>query len=178
MIKAAKEAISKLQATTKRTEKEMILKENREVLEPILVFLLNDKIKTGLSHKKIEKQISGYEWTRVENPTLELINYLKENKTGTDENISKVQFLAKETGEEQLALELATKTLKTGVDAKTINKIWGPVIDVFEVQLAKKFEEHSHKIKNKEFVLTEKLDGIRCVLIKKGESVNFLFSFK
>ena len=173
MLKTAKEAIIALQSTTKRTEKEMILKANKDVLKPILTFLLDPQIRTGLAHKKIQKEVPTYVGETPINPTLELMEYLKINNTGTDEVVSRVKFLAAATGEPELALELATKTLKTGVDAKTLNKVWGKTINVFEVQLAKKFEEHYHKIKGKEFILTEKLDGIRCILIKKGDSINF-----
>lgn len=59
------------------------------------------------------------------------------------------------------------------MDAKTVNEAFGKeIIRVFEVQLAQKYFEFPEYVKGKEFTLTQKLDGIRCVAIKKQDAVS------
>ena len=48
-------------------------------------------------------------------------------------------------------------------------KVWGNVINKFSVMLAKKYEEHSHKIDT--MIITQKLDGMRCIFLKENNIV-------
>ena len=52
-----KQLISQLQNTNSRTEKELILSNNRKQLEFLLTFLCDKNIITGLSTKKIQKEV-------------------------------------------------------------------------------------------------------------------------
>ena len=71
---------------------------------------------------------------------------------------------------------LITKSIKLGIDAKTANKVYGKgFIPTFECMLAEKYFEFPQKVNGKEFTITLKLDGIRCLLIKENGKV-LLFS--
>ena len=167
-MKKLRQLINQLQSTNSRTEKELILSQNREELEFVLAFLCDKKLITGLSTKKIQKEVSLQSVPQLsEIETLQhIINYLKINNTGTDDNISYIKSLA---NGDQFLLDIATKSLKVGVDSKTLNKVWGNVINKFSVMLAKKYEEHQHKIDN--MIVTLKLDGMRCILLKENGKV-------
>lgn len=166
IIKVVKE----LQATTKRKEKEEILKNNEVIIKDFLCFLLDDKKVTGLSTKKIEKDVPLRDVGQFYSPLKEIIDYLTVNKTGRDEDISIVKSLAK-LGDENFLLAVATKSLPTGCDAKTINKVFGKqTIPTFDVMLAEKYVEIPE---GSEFILTQKLDGMRCLGIKENGKVTF-----
>jgi DNA ligase-1 len=62
------------------------------------------------------------------------------------------------------------KDLKLGINAKGINKVWKDLIPQFNVMLADKYFEKQQKVKNKEFIITQKLDGCRFILIKDENS--------
>lgn len=163
-----KQLINQLQSTNSRTEKELILSQNKDKLEFLLTFLCDKNLVTGLSTKKIQKDVPLQAVPQLsELETLhQIINYLKINNTGTDDNISYIKSLA---NGDQFLLDIATKSLKVGVDSKTLNKVWGNVIQKFSVMLAKKWEEHSHKVDT--MIVTLKLDGMRCILLKENGMV-------
>lgn len=164
------EIVKQLQATTKRKEKEQILKDNEAEIKSFLCFLLDDKKTTGLSTKKIEKDVPLREVEPFFSPLKDIIDYLSVNKTGRDEDISIVKSLAK-LGDENFLLAVATKSLPTGCDAKTINKVFGKqTIPTFDVMLAEKYTTIPE---GTEFILTQKLDGMRCLGIKENGKVNF-----
>jgi DNA ligase-1 len=131
----------------------------------VLYFVYNPYILTGLSTKKISKQVTekrvtfyGFE---------DIARYILKHNTGTDHDIATVQNFIKLQSSElhNFYKDVFTKDLKIGITADTINKIIPNFIPAFDVMLAKKFEEHKDKIKGN-FVITEKLDGNRIVVIK------------
>ena len=64
-------------------------KRKQEILE-VLFFVYNPYIITGLSDKKINKQVSQ-DMERNNDDILKMFNYLKENHTGTDKDIYYIQ---------------------------------------------------------------------------------------
>lgn len=163
--------INQIAATSSRNKKEAILRENQgnELLRDVFYFVFNPYILTGLSTKKITKEVimrhdcfdhfTSYEDTK---------NYILKHNTGTDVDIATVQnfILGNQSSElRDFYIKIFTKDLKIGITADTLNKVYGNFIPVFDVMLAKKFEDHKHKIKG-DFVITKKLDGNRLVVIK------------
>lgn len=168
-----------LRSTTSRKEKEAILLVNKdyELFTKVLHFLLNPYITTGISTKKITKKVNIDNSARMDT-LLELLNYIRVNNTGRDEDIAVCQKYVYHLDSElvEFVIGLITKSLKLGIDAKTANKVYGKgFIPTFECMLAEKYFEHSHKVEGKSFTVTLKLDGIRALLIKENGKVS-LFS--
>ena len=161
--------INQIANTSSRNDKERILKENQdnELLKDVFYFVFNPYILTGLSTKKITKEVKIHNvdyFTSFE----QMKNYIFKHNTGTDKNIAIVQnFINNQPFElKDFYFKVFTKNLKIGITASTLNKIYGKnFIPEFSVMLAKKFEDHKHKIKG-DFVITKKLDGNRLVVIK------------
>jgi DNA ligase-1 len=163
-----------LSSTSSRIDKERILSENKdnELFLNILNFVYNPYILTGLSDKKINKNINI---TIQINPVLEDINqamkYLEVNNSGRDIDIVNIQhFIRSHSGKDiqEFLKQIFTKNLKVGITADTINKIIPNYIKVFDVMLAKKYDDYKEKVKGKDFILTKKLDGNRLVVIKEN----------
>ncbi|MFA6778073.1 MAG: ATP-dependent DNA ligase [Bacilli bacterium] len=156
--------------TSSRNEKEAILREHKDnkLFKDILYFVFNPYILTGISSKKIKKNIKLNEGRNIYD-IYDLMNYLKENNTGKDIDIFSVQSFIKGEPEEyrNFITQMVTKDLIIGITADTINKIYGDFIPTFSVMLAKKFDEHKEKVKDS-FVITKKLDGNRLVIIKEN----------
>jgi len=160
--------VNQLASTSGRNDKETILKKNQsnEKLKDVFYFIYNTYILTGLSTKKINKKTKekGKTFDNFE----DMKNYILKHNTGTDHDIATVQnFIKNQPIELQdFYKKVFTKDLKIGITSGTLNKIYGKdFIPEFAVLLAKKFEEHSHKIKGN-FVVTEKIDGNRIIVIK------------
>lgn len=161
--------IKQIGDTSSRTEKENILKQNsnNQLLKEILQFTYDPFIVTGLSSKKINKDTNLSPSTEL-NTIQEVMNYLKQNNTGRDIDIANIHhFIYRHDKElQEFFKKVVTKELKIGVTAKTLNKVYGKgFIKEFSVMLAKKFDEHKDKI-NGNFVITQKLDGNRIIVLK------------
>ena len=160
-----------LQSTSKKTEKVKILKDNeRNILfQDTLKWLLNPFVITGISSKKIDKKVSPmvvtddfdperFSWTTIK-------SYLENHNTGTDKDIAYAQaFLVNQPEEyREYYRQLITKSLKLGIDAKTVNSVYGKgFVPVFDVQLGTPLDKV--KLKGNEYIyISQKLNGCRCV---------------
>lgn len=171
-----KQIFDKLQSTNGRIEKENILKENinNKMFKFTLNFLLNPFITTGLSVKKINKSVEIISYAplvRTENEIVyfeTLLDYIKENNTGRDIDIAICQLFFRnfENEMQDFIKAILTKSLKIGLDAKTVNKIYGDnFIPTFNVMLGTAIEKC--KINNGDwFSIGKKLNGSRCVFYK------------
>ena len=182
-----------LQNTSSTILKQEMLSEcrNDETFKQILKFLLNPNIVTGINKKKIEKKVDAVrcDFTTI----IQLMDYLKEHNTGTDKDIACCQAFLNywsddyldQAGEEDVEdgfysadtqydnqkiqdfiKSIITKSLKLGVDVKTVNKVYGKdFIPVLNVMLGTSVE----KCKIPEgtwFAISQKLNGSRCFYYK------------
>ena len=162
-----KQIFDQLQATNSRIEKENILKANanNENFKYILNFLLDTNITTGISEAKINKIVPSDE-SHVS--FIQLLEYVKENNTGTDNILSEIHsFLNYQPFEMQdFYKSILTKSLKLGLDVKTVNKVYGDgFVFQFEVQLGTSIEKCKIP-ENTYFYLSHKLNGSRALFYK------------
>lgn len=165
----------KLQSTTKRNAKIQILKENQDntLFQTTLKWLLNPFEITGISTKKLNKQVP-YNTSPIQT-WRDMMVYLSENNTGKDTDIAIVQGFIESQPEKyrDYYKQLITKSLKLGIDAKTVNSVYGKnFVPVFDLQFAEKYFEKPEKVTG-EFTLTEKLDGYRLAAIIHNDKVEF-----
>lgn len=159
------EIFKKLQSTTKKNEKIEILKSNERNIkfEFTLRWLLNPFIISGISTKKLNKDMTGVTGNILDFPTL--LSYLETNNTGKDIDIATVQFSIEEypADEQEMCRQIVTKLLKLGVDAKTVNSVYDKgFIPIFDVQLGTPIDKV--KLKGDEYIyISQKLNGCRCV---------------
>lgn len=164
-----------LQATTKKTEKVKILEENKDniLFKATLKWLLNPFIVTGIGVKKLNKPVK-YGTTPIQT-WQDMMIFLENNNTGDDTAIGIVQgFISLQPDEHKdFYKQLVTKTLKLGIDAKTVNSVYGKgFVPSFEVQLANKYFEKPEKVTGS-FTLTEKLDGFRLATVIHNGEIKF-----
>lgn len=181
--------IKELQVSSGKRLQE-ILEENRnnQMLKDILYFVYNPFIITGLSNKKIKKDVSNIKvrGTRRFGNFIEeialisdedfqnalftnkrfditcMFDYLIDHNTGRDEDIAYVQTYIKAQPEEyrEIYRQIFTKELKLGITAKTINKVWKDFIPEFNVMLAEKYWDRMDKLEEgrPDVIITQKLD--------------------
>ena len=159
--------IEELQLTSGRNGKIALLEANKgNVLwTEVLKFLFDPMVVTGVSMKKVEKyqnetlDPTGYD------SLLDVMNYLRVHNTGTMYDVFVIRsFVAKHPVHRGWLLQLFTKSLKLGVDVATVNKVYGKgFIPVFSVMLAETVDNYPHYLDGKDFTITQKLDGVRCV---------------
>jgi DNA ligase-1 len=162
------EVCTLLKSTSSKTGKEQILKDNsgNDELKSILQFVFDSYTVTGISTKKISKPVSQPVTYKADS-IFDIMDYLKTHNTGTNEDIANVQYFLNQQSQDKQEFykSIITKSLKIGCDAKTLNKVYGDAfIKNFSVMLANKFWEHKNVVSNSPFIVTQKLDGMRCVV--------------
>lgn len=140
----------------------------------ILNFLLDPNKPSGLSKSKLNKKVKVKVINLNLNSLVEVVEYLVENNTGRDKDISVIQdFIVSNREHEEILKKIFTKTLKLGITAKTVNQIIPNFISVIEFMRAKNYIDRFDLGKfnfEKEYQISKKIDGIRCAIVKdKGE---------
>lgn len=174
--------IQQLINTTSRIEKERILKENidNEPFKEVLKYILNKLRICGISTKKLNKQLlnQSFNPAEINYSLIELLNYLDNHNTGTNEDVSIVQHSAQMIASQNRDLDMTseeiinfvysivTKSLRLGVDVKTANKVYGKnFIPKLEVQLGTSIENTTIP-QNEKIFISRKLNGTRCFYYK------------
>ncbi|MEG1564206.1 MAG: hypothetical protein RR365_10840 [Bacteroides sp.] len=179
-MEEVKEIFDAIRDTPRKSEKERIVSENKDnkQFSSALNFLLNPYVATGISDKKIKKNVGVKSLDTVGDSFDDVLGYLKLHNTGTDNDIAFVQqFLANQSKRmREFYLQLLTKSYRLGCAENTVNKAFGyEFIPKFECMLANKYFDNPNVVNGKEFTLTTKLDGIRCLAISDNNRVS-LFS--
>ena len=176
-MKSAYSIFKEIENTSGKNDKIAIIKANSDNNEfkEYLKFLYDDMIVTGLSSKKIGKEIDESFDTYFEDE-IEVMNYLRNNNTGRDIDIANVQnFIDSYLSDDRWVKfleEVFTKSYKCGITSSSVNKAIPDLIPTFSCQLAHPYEKHADKVKSA-FYLTQKLDGHRTLVRINGEKVTF-----
>lgn len=167
--------LENLKATSKISDKTIILEAVQDpTIKRVLNFLGDPNQVIGLSTKKIQKEVEHV----AHNLTLpELLDYLLEHNTGTENEIGMVQYFINQFDEhtKDVLAQVIGKSWTTTVGASLLNKVFGAgFIPVFEVQLAFPYDKKINGYSDKDvFVVTQKLDGFRAVVeVKDGKVVS------
>ena len=159
-----KELFELLASTGSSLAKRDILIENseNEQFTRFINYLLNPFLITGISEKKINKETDKQPTVFFESFT-DLMEYIFENNTGSDEVIANIrEFLNTQDDEmREFYASIITKSAKLGCDVKSVNKAFGKqFIPQWEVQQSYSIEKY--KLKDDEwFALSLKLNGVR-----------------
>lgn len=174
-MREVKRIFDEISNTSSRLAKEKILKDNQnnEKFIECLKFLLNDDIVTGISNKKLNKDVKLKPSVTID--FMDILLYLKEHNTGSDEDISVVKtYLSMIPNDmKDFLSQLITKKYRLGLNSKTVNKVIPNLIPQFNVMLASSYKDSKDKIDgNTYFILTTKLDGGRIIVIKDDNKID------
>ena len=156
-----------IQETSSTNDKKTIIAANKdnELFKKCLVFLLDGNINTGLSVKKIKKKVIKSEYIL---PTFEdVMKYLAQNNTGTDNDISMIQaFLDGHEEDRDFYEQMITKSFRLGADSKVINSVIPGLIPTWDIQQAYPLSEKNEPKDGEWFALTQKINGTNCSFYK------------
>lgn len=170
---ALNDFVKELNYTGSRLGKEAILRSATHGIRQVLQFLYNPFVVTGIKRKKIESRmrILGLTPKTVNEDgdrdfdLFSVLEYFTSHTTGSDKDVDYALSMAYKTPFPELVISIITKSLVLGVNETTLNKVYGKgFIPHFGVQLAERYD-FDNPFGDEEFFITEKLDGVRCVLI-------------
>ena len=164
------ELFYKIQGTSGTKDKIRLLSENseNERFKKWLKYLVSDDVVTGISTKKLSKKINmstklRQSWFHANSGFDDVIDYLKKNNTGTDDDIYEIQcFLRGHEEDREFYEQMITKKFKLGADVKIINKAIPGLIPTWEVQQAYPISDKNAPKKNEWFLLSSILNGANC----------------
>lgn len=175
MIKELYELVTEIQNTSGTNDKKAILsrEKDNELFKKFLKYVLDPMYIYGLQDKKLNKTKGNF--TSGFGNLFDVFEYLLINNTGKDNDAILVKSFINSQDEQyhDFLIKSITKKLKLGINAKSINSVYPGLINSFGVMLAKKYYDEQSKVESKEFYLTEKYDGVRCVAIKSNGKVSF-----
>lgn len=167
------EVIKLIGNTSSTNDKLYLLKKNENVpgLKEVLKFIYNPYCKTGISDKKLEKAlaIGGNPMQYIRGN--EAIAYFKSHTTGSDADLVFARDFILSTPDEAkwLAKAIVTQDLKIGVTATSLNKVYGKdFIPKIGCMLGTLYGDVGPTKTKWPCIVTEKLDGIRRILVKEN----------
>ena len=167
--------INELRNTASTNEKKTILERHKdnEIFKKILLYTYDPFRKYGISEKILNETMEEVtnESLPQYNNIFEFLDVLASSNINNElkRNIAAcVKYQQEEY--KDIVKCMFLKDLKIGANTTLINKVWKGLIPKFEVQLARKFNDVKLN-DNEKIYITEKFDGIRCVIIKENENV-------
>lgn len=147
------------------------------------ILLLDKGVSTNLSDKKLNKKVSSDTRDKTLNNYSDFIEYLLLYSSGKYSSIATIKYFIEQFKNNEDVYNtlylIASKKLKLGIGLAFYNKIAKKydlgLINDFKPQLAKNIDDINKKDYLKEgFVLTEKLDGVRCIcLFDQNSNIHF-----
>lgn len=131
---------------------------------------------TNISTKKITKAPGTYIETRTIRDWDDYLIFLVNECSGKNSDIKAIQnFLQYNKEYADFLRGVATKSIKMGISKSTLNKIYGSdFVPEVKLQLATKYFDNIDKVEGKRFSLSLKLDGIRCLAIRRGAKISLI----
>ena len=152
-----------IQETTGSNDKKVIISANKdnELFKRCLAFLLNPNIITGLSDKKLNKEVEMTKHIDITCDFESIMDYLETNNSGRDSDISIVQgfIMAQPEEHREFYSQMVTKKFRLGIDVKGVNKAIPNLIPTWEVQQAYPLADKNEPKDGEWFALSQKLNG-------------------
>lgn len=161
-------------------DKQFLLKKNENLpgLKEVLKFIYNPYVRTGISSAKLAKALQRH-GAEVDLTYLEALKYFTAHTTGTDVDLVVAEGFVSCTRRNHpdavwLAEAIITQDLKIGLTSTTLNKVFGDTfIPKVGCMLGTKYNDVGPKKTKWPCIVTEKLDGIRRILVKENGVCRF-----
>lgn len=160
--------------TSKGSEKEAILRTHKDnkVLQQVFFYTYNTFFTYGI--KKVPT-VSNFGSYNIEEQFVNIENILKllSNREVTGNSAAQTVYNLLELfnrDSQDIIYRIINRDLKIGATDTIMNKLVPGLVPKFEVVLANKFDEKSAKIVNKNWFISHKLDGMRCIVFVNGDT--------
>lgn len=176
--------LKKISSISGTNEKIALIKKfDDDDLKEVYKWLFDNSRISGIAEKKFEKdcgfELAGDFRTCDQKTIVDVFRYLDFHHTGSGKDIIEIKDLMNEicsTDEEkEIFKKIVCKNLPLGVDSKTINKCFSGLIPTFDVCLCDKYYDKPELVDGKkEFAISTKIDGCRCIAIKENGIVRLI----
>jgi hypothetical protein len=176
--------LNKIASISGTNEKIALIKSVKDDdLKEVYKWLFDNSRISGIAEKKFEKDY-GFELaedfrTCNQKTIVDVFRYLDCHHTGASKDVIEVKDLMNEIcstdKEKEIFKKIVCKNLPLGVDSKTINKCFPGLIPTFNVCLCDKYYDKPELVDgSREFAISTKIDGCRCIAIKEKGNVRLI----
>lgn len=157
-----------IKSTNGINDKKAIIAANKDnkLFRKCLVFLLNSNIVTGIADSKLRKvniNTTKEKAIRKFNSFEEVMDYLKDNNTGRDEDIANIKgfIYDHQMSDEEFYfyVQMITKKYRLGCDKKVVNSVIPYLIPTWDVQQAYPISDKNRPKDGEWFALSQKING-------------------
>lgn len=148
---------------------------DNQFLKKVFHYTYNHFKKYGV-HTKVLKKNSSLISTSSYVNLFQLLDHLAENKLTGHAAIKEVNSFIKNIPEElqHLIYYILDRDLRMGASITSILKVHPNIVPVFKVALANPYNPKKADFKNENWYGSRKLDGVRCICRKEGDTITFL----
>ena len=177
------EIIELLKNTSSTNDKIKIIKENsgNELFKKVLYYTYNQDLQYGFSEEKLRKGLEDNKDVIIKtfiqkwNNSFEMLDELSKLNINDSLRMFVYYYLNNIWSDyKELLIRILTKDLRIGCNIKNINKAIPNLIPTFGVMLAESyFKQKANYINGREFIINQKLDGNRLIIIKENDEIRF-----
>lgn len=164
-ITELRKIFDQLQGERGTLKRQQILKQNDDpMLREVLIYLYDNRVTTGISRTRMSTLKPSDVLSHAS--LLEVMDYIKSHNTGDDATAAAVRGFVEtqDPFDREFTKRLLTKTIKAGIDVKTVNKVFPELVYTHEVQQGYPIVQHPIK-DGVYFYLSQKLNGVRTTFI-------------
>lgn len=164
------DVVNQLENTSRSKEKLNILQEHKdnELLQKVLYYTYNDSMYGVTRDTIIPTNNPDTEQQDMFSvlDALAVVNINDNYRTIVNEQLG-----LRTSKEAELWIRVLTKDLRCGISLKTIQKVFPNMFPKWGCMLAQKYFDNEKYVEGKDFTLTIKLDGNRCLILKQGDNI-------
>ena len=172
--------VQQLENTSSSNEKINIIRQNKdnETFTKVLYYTYNTDLQFGFSEKKLKIDLAKHLNTTPTNSKnwvtiFDMLDELAQSNINDNLRLCVYNYLNNVwSSYKELLIRILTKDLRIGCNVKNINKAIPNLIPTFGVMLAESyFKQKEGFLKDKEFTITQKLDGNRLLITKQNDTI-------
>jgi len=167
--------LMKIGSTTKRNEKLAILNEHKdnELLKTVIKYTL-DPHKQFYIRKIPEYESSKTTTVNELEALIPLLDDLSDRTVTGNNAIDHLKYILSSLSKEDAYVveRIIAKDLGCGISTATVNKVWSGLISEFPCMLCSAYSDKLFDTFDFPAIIQEKLDGMRAVIIKKGDTID------
>lgn len=173
MLGRLKEFKDEINSTTSRTNKISIASKYEDII-PILNLIYDEDVTFGIKSSQLSKYREGLDGQEYDS-LIDLLNALSSRETTGNHAITSIMlFKSKHEEHSDLIDNIIDKDLRCRFGKKDYLKAFPGVLGEWEIALGEKYSSYADKITlSSDYFVSRKLDGVRVVAIKNGNSIEF-----
>jgi len=166
--------VDRMKSTSSLNEKKQIIEsiKDNKFIKAVLHYTYNPYFKYYVTSKNCKKNSDLIDMNFMNEPIFELLDDLKDRTyTGHDAIAMVNGFVLANKEYSDLIFSILDRNLEIRANDSVINKIIPDLIPTFDVALATKYESRFCDFETEEWLASRKLDGVRCIIRKEGDTV-------